>query len=284
MKSIIAPSGLLQEKRRRRAPQVSHNPAVETSLRQLKQTRFRWPFSSWRAIATPRISKTTLTDFVSCHSIHQHNAHIWRKIWKKSIVWRSPSSSQWENQFFQSLRKEDALQIFKSLKSLSTQNLGEILSVFRKRCLKLLSRVTSKHKFQKLVFNTSNEKLVQFFDKLRRLAKQALRIAAQGIIEQIIYAEMAPHLLKSLNQAHLENCKFEQLVTHLEKELQLNSLEAPDELQRNTVSQCATKTNADKPKLTSHYRRKNLDITETDVSSRKKTKGTSWRPSKEFWD
>ena len=95
---------------------------------------------------------------------------------------------------------------------------------------------TSKHKFQKLVFNPSNQKLVDFLDELQRLAKDALGIAAHAIIEQFIYAKMPPHLKKSINQAHLENGTYDQIVTHLGRELELNGLEAPDELQINTVS------------------------------------------------
>ena len=40
---------------------------------------------------------------------------------------------------------------------------------------------------------------------------------------------------KSKNQAHLENGTYEQIVTHLQRELELNSLEYPDETQLNTV-------------------------------------------------
>ena len=47
---------------------------------------------------------------------------------------------------------------------------------------------------------------------------------------------MPPHLKKSINQDHLENGTYEQIETHLEKELELNCLEAPDELQTNSVS------------------------------------------------
>ena len=48
---------------------------------------------------------------------------------------------------------------------------------------------------------------------------------------------------KSINQAHLENGTYEQIVSHLERELELNGLEAPDELQKNTVTQQATQQN-----------------------------------------
>ena len=42
----------------KRAPQVSHNFAVRTPLRQLKQTRFCWPFSNWRRTVLQPVSTT----------------------------------------------------------------------------------------------------------------------------------------------------------------------------------------------------------------------------------
>ena len=56
-----------------------------------------------------------------------------------------------------------------------------------------------------------------------------------------------------MNQAHLENGTKEQIVTHLQKELECYGLEAPDELQLNTVSQHATNSNAQRPKPTCHH-------------------------------
>ena len=47
---------------------------------------------------------------------------------------------------------------------------------------------------------------------------------------------MHSHLKKSINQAHLENGRYEQIVSHLERELELNGLEAPDEMPINTVT------------------------------------------------
>ena len=115
---------------------------------------------------------------------------------------------------------------------------------------------TAKHKFQKLVFNPANQKLVDFLDKLQKLAKDAFGIAAHAIIEQFIYAKMPPHLKKPINQAHLEDGTYEQIVRHLERELELNGLEAPDELQLNTVSHNTVNANADRTKPTCHYCKK----------------------------
>ena len=68
------------------------------------------------------------------------------------------------------------------------------------------------------------------------MAKDAFGVDAQAIIEQFKFAKKPPHLKKPTIQAHLENGTYEQIVTHLEKELELNSLEYPDETQMNTVT------------------------------------------------
>ena len=129
----------------------------------------------------------------------------------------------------------NALQTFKNINSRNRENLTEILTVLRKKYAKSQSMATVKHEIQQLVFNPANQKLIDFLDELQNLAKDAIGVAAQAVIEQFIYAKMPPHLKKSINQAHLENGTYEQIVTPLEKELELNSLEYPDETQMNTV-------------------------------------------------
>ena len=158
--------------------------------------------------------------------------------------------------YFLSLMRGVALQTFKNINGLTRENLGEILAVFRRKYVKPQSMATAKQKFQKLVFNPANHKLVDFLDELQKLAKDAFGIAAHAIIEQFIYAKMPPHLKKSLNQAHLENGTYEQIVTHLERELELNGLEASDELQINTVSHNTVNANTDRTKPTCHYYKK----------------------------
>ena len=130
------------------------------------------------------------------------------------------------------------------------------MTVFRRRYVKPQSMATAKHKFQRLVFNPANQKLIDFLDELQKLAKDAFGVAAQAIIEQFIYAKMPPHLKKSINQAHLENGTYEQIVSHLERELELNGLEAPDEMPINTVTQQAPQPNSNKPRPTCHHCKK----------------------------
>ena len=117
---------------------------------------------------------------------------------------------------------------------------------------------TTKHIFQKLVFNPANQNLVDFLDELQKLAKDAFGIVAHTIIEKFLYAKMPPHLKKSINQAHLENGTYERIVTPLERELELNGLEAPDQLQINTVSHNNANANADRPKPTCDHCKKTM--------------------------
>ena len=99
----------------------------------------------------------------------------------------------------------DALQTFKNISSPNRENLTEILTVFSRKYVKPQSMATAKHKFQKLVFNPANQKLIDFLNELQKSAKDAFGVAAQAIIDQFIYPKIPPHLKKSINQAHLEN-------------------------------------------------------------------------------
>ena len=100
---------------------------------------------------------------------------------------------------FHSLMRGDALRTFKNINSPTRDNLAETLSVFCKKYVKPQSMATAERKFQKMVFNPANQKLVDFLDKFQKQTKDAFEIAAHAIIEQFIYAKMPPHLRKLKN-------------------------------------------------------------------------------------
>ena len=87
---------------------------------------------------------------------------------------------------FHSIIRGDALQTFKNITSSNRENLGEILTMFRRQYVKPQSMATAKHKFQRLVFNPANKKLIDIPDELQKLANDAFGVAAQEIIEQFI--------------------------------------------------------------------------------------------------
>ena len=184
-----------------------------------------------------RISKLpkSLTTTMPTFDGKSENFELFEDLFQTSLKIHNQLTEEDKINYFHSLMRGDALQTFKNISSPNRENLTEILTVFRRKYVKPQSMATAKHKFQQLVFNPANQKLIDFLDELQKLAKDAFGVDAQAIIEQFIYAKMPPHLKKSINQAHLENGTREQIVTHLERELELNSLEYPDETQMNTV-------------------------------------------------
>ena len=175
---------------------------------------------------------------------------LFEDLFQTSLKINNQLTEQDKINYFNSLMRGDALQTFKNITRPNRENLGEILTVFRRKYVKHQSMVTAKHKFQQLVFNPANQKLIDFLDEIQKLAKDAFGVAAQAFIKQFIYAKMPPHLKKPINQAHLENGTYEQIVSHLERELELNGLEAPDEIPINTVTQKAPQQNSNKPRPT----------------------------------
>ena len=205
-----------------------------------------------------RISKLpkSLTTTMPTFDGKSEKFELFEDLFQTSLKIHNQLTEEDKINYFHSLMRGDALQTFKNITSPNRENLVEILTVFRRKYVKPQSMATAKHKFQRLVFNPTNQKLIDFLDELQKLAKDAFGVAAQAIIEQFIYAKMPPHLKKSINQAHLENGTYEQIVSHLERELELNGLEAPDEMQINTVMQQGTQQNSEKPKPTCHHCKK----------------------------
>ena len=185
-----------------------------------------------------RISKLpkSLTTTMPTFDGKSKKVELFEDLFQTSLKIHNQLTEEDKINYFHSLMRGDALQTFKNISCRNRESLTEILTVFRRKNVKSQSMATARHKFQQLVFNPANQKLIDFLDQLQKLAKDAFRVDAQAIIEQFIYVKMPPHLKKSINQAHLENGTYEQILTHPERELELNSLEYPDETQMNTVT------------------------------------------------
>ena len=180
--------------------------------------------------------------------------------------------------YFHSFMRGEALQTFRNTTSPSRESLGDILNAFRRQYLKLVSMATAKHKFQRLDFNPATQKLIDFIDELQKLAEDAFGVAAQVINEQFIYAKMPPHLKTSIHQVPLENATNEQIVSRFERELELKELEAPEELQTNTLTQQATQQNSKKSKPTCHHCKNQVTMETSAVNSNgRKTKPKTTR-------
>ena len=205
-----------------------------------------------------RISKLpkSLTTTMPTFDGESEKFELFEDLFQKSLKIHNQLTEEDKINYFHSLMRGDYLQTFKNITSPNRENLGENLTNFRRKYVKPQSMATAKHKFQQLVFNPASQKLMDFLNELQKLAKNVIGVVAQAIIEQVIYAKMPPHLKKSINRVHLENGTYERVVSHPERELELNGLEAPDETPINTVTQQAPQQNSDKPKPTCHHCKK----------------------------
>ena len=68
------------------------------------------------------------------------------------------------------------------------------------------------------------------------------------MIENLLYAKMPPQPKKFINQAYLENGTYDQIVKHLEREMELNGLEADEPSVKTQMT--ATKKEQKTEKLT----------------------------------
>ena len=66
------------------------------------------------------------------------------------------------------------------------------------------------------------------------------------MIENLLYAKMAPYLKKSINQAYLENGTYDQIVKHLERGMEQNGLEADEPLVKTQMTATKKEQNAEK--------------------------------------
>ena len=121
-----------------------------------------------------------------------------------------------------------ALKTFKNIQRTPFTTLEDILKVFRRKYVKPESSASAKHRFNRLFFDPENQKLPDFLEELQESAEKAFGDNAHQMIENLLYAKMPPHLKKSINQAYLENGTYDQIVKHLEREMELNGLEADE--------------------------------------------------------
>ena len=153
------------------------------------------------------------------------------------------------------LRKE-ALQTFRIITPSNKKTLDDVLTLFRRKYLKLESQATAKHKWHKLTFNPNTKSILDFLEELNECAERAFGDSAQHMIDSLLYAKLPPHLKRSLNLAYLENGTYDQIVAHLERELDLSGLENNGELTIPTMTAVPpndNQQNTEQTKILCHY-------------------------------
>ena len=81
---------------------------------------------------------------------------LFEDLFQTSLKIHNQLTEEGKINYFHSLMRGDALQTFKNITSPNRQNLGEILTVFRRKYVKTQSIAAAKYKFQRLVFSPAN--------------------------------------------------------------------------------------------------------------------------------
>ena len=162
------------------------------------------------------------------------------------------------NHFHAHLRKE-ALQTFRNISASNKKTLDDVLIVFRRKYVKPESQATAKHKWHKLTFDPNTKSLPDILEELNECAERAFGENAQHMIDSLLYAKLLPLLKRSLNLAYLENGTYDQIVAHLERELELSGLENDGELTIPTmiaIPPNENQQNTEQTKIVCHYCKK----------------------------
>ena len=206
--------------KRREARSTSQPPfRSENTRATIEADQILWPIQKLalnsnsanfnKSISTMSKLNKSLTTTMPTFDRKSEKFKLFEDFFRTSLKIHNQLTEEDKTNYFHSLMCGDALQTFKNITSPHRVDLGEIVTVFRRKYVKPQSSATAKHKFQRLVANPANQKLIDFLDDLQKLAKNTFKVAAQAIIEQFIYAKMPPHLKNSINQAQLENGTYE---------------------------------------------------------------------------
>ena len=132
--------------------------------------------------------------------------------------------------YFHSLLRGEALQAFRILDDAKKHSLEDIMTTFKRRFGDYLSEAKARCERDTLKFDPTTQKLHEFLDSLQKTAKEAFGSEAQQFIDKAKNAKMPDHVQKILNRAYLEDKSYNEIVLHLEREMRLNCLGAPDDI------------------------------------------------------
>ena len=167
---------------------------------------------------------------------------LFQDLFHTMIKMQPEMTEQMKINHFHSLLRKNALQTFRNISASNRQTLEDVLVIFRRKYVKPESQATAKHKWHRLVFDPNTMKLPDFLEELNQGAEKAFGDHAQKMIDSLLYAKLPPKLKRSVNMARLENGSYDEIVAHLERELELNALEESDDLPMATMTSSTTKS------------------------------------------
>ena len=166
---------------------------------------------------------------------------LFEDLFHTMIKMQPDMTEQMKINHFHSLLRKNALQTFRNISTANRQTLEDVLVIFRRKYVKPESQATAKHKWHRLVFDPNTTKLPDFLEELNQGAEKAFGDNAQKMIDSLLYAKLPPKLKRSVNMARLEDGSYDEIVAHLERELELNALEESEDLPMTSMTSSVTK-------------------------------------------
>ena len=216
---------------------IGHNPAIDPLTRLANVLTGMTNKQTPQTLMVRPVSTTTLT-----FDGKSEKLEFFEDLFHTMIKMQPEMTETMKINHFHSLLRKNALQTFRNINSAKRQTLEDVLAVFRRKYVKPESQTTAKHKWHKLVFDPNTMKLPDFLEEINQGAEKAFGENAQAMIDSLLYPKLLPKLKRSVNMARLENASYEEIVTHLERELELNGLEGGDDITVPTMSTAPTAT------------------------------------------
>ena len=167
---------------------------------------------------------------------------LFKDLFHAMIKMQPAMTEQMKINHFHSLLRKGALQTFRNINSINRQTLEDVLVIFRRKYVKPESQATAKHTWHRLIFDPNTMKLPDFLEELNQCAEKAFGENGKSMIDSLLYAKLPPKLKRSVKMARLENGTNEEIVAHLERELELNALEESDDLPIATMASSSNKS------------------------------------------
>ena len=167
---------------------------------------------------------------------------LFEDLFHTMIKMQPEMSEQMKINHFHPLLRKIALHTFRNISTANRQTLEDVLVNFRQKYVMPESQATAKHKWHLLVFDPNTMNLPDFLKELNQEAEKAFGDNAQKMIASLLYAKLPPKLRNSVNIARLENGSYDEIVAHLERELELNALEESDDLPIATMTSSTSKS------------------------------------------
>ena len=187
-------------------------------------------------IGLPRLPKALSTTMPTFNGRNDKFEHF-EDLFMTSLKVYPNISEEEQIHYFHSLLRDEALQTYRSMTDTNRASLEDIIATFRRRYVRPQSVATARCKWEQLHFDPSRQTFQDFLEQFQKLAQEAYGEDAPKFIETSFYAKMPTHLKRVLNQARLETESYDLMVQHLEREIELNGMLAPNETNITGVHQ-----------------------------------------------